>query len=278
MTAHPNSQGTGAPGADARRLVLGAAVGFRIDQVRVFVESLRQVGYGGDIAMLVGPLQFRLKSYLRRFGVRPISSLSTRKLHGPIHAYRFERFAEIVGGVAGRYDQILVSDVRDVLFQKHPFDGIGAKGCQFYLEGHNRLIAEEPVNIAWMRTFLPPEEVARIGGCRVSCCGVVLGDATAMTEYLRRIARYLHDLPLRLRREGGADTVFHNRMAHLTREVDGVLVENNIHVATMGLEGAEAYRIGDDGLIRTAAGHLPAILHQYDRIPSIRASVESRFT
>jgi hypothetical protein len=228
--------------------------------------------------MLVGPLQFRLKSYLRRFGVRPISSLSTRKLHGPIHAYRFERFAEIAGEATGRYDQILVSDVRDVLFQKHPFDGVGAKGCQFYLEGDNRLIAEEPVNIAWMRTFLPPDEVARIGGCRVSCCGVVLGDATAMTDYLRRIARYLHDLPLKLRREGGADTVFHNRMAHLTREVDGVLVENNIHVATMGLEGADAYRIGDDGLIRTAAGHLPAILHQYDRIPLIRASVESRFT
>jgi len=46
---------------DRRRLVLGAAVGFRIDQVRVFVESLRAAGYAGDVIMLVGLLQWRLR-------------------------------------------------------------------------------------------------------------------------------------------------------------------------------------------------------------------------
>jgi hypothetical protein len=128
-----------------------------------------------------------------------------------------------------------------------------------------------------MRKFLPSDEVERIGSCRESCCGVVMGDGTTMTDYLRRIAGYLHALPLRLRREGGADTVFHKRMAHLTSEVACALVENNIHVATMGLEGADAYRIGEDGLVHTASGHLPAILHQYDRIPHSGERVESRF-
>jgi hypothetical protein len=277
VTTDDNSRGAGVADRDARRLVLGAAVGFPIAKVRVFVESLRQVGYGGDVVMLVGPFQFRLKAYLRRFGVKPVSSLCTRKLTGPIHAYRFEKFAGIAAAAAGRYDQILVSDVRDVVFQKHPFEGIGATGCHFFLEGDNRIIAEEAVNLSWMRKFLPPDEVERIGTRRVSCCGVVMGDATTMTDYLRRIAGYLHALPLRLRREGGADTVFHNRMAHLTGEVACDLVENNVHVATMGLEGSEAYRAGEDGLIHTASGHLPAILHQYDRIPHTRVCVESRF-
>lgn len=264
---------------DARRLVLGAAVGFRVGQVRVFVESLRAAGYRGDVVMLVGPFQFRLKAYLRRHGIEPVTCLSTRKLNGPIHAYRFEKFARIVAARQGRYDAVLVSDVRDVAFQRHPFaDTTAASPCRFFLEAAGQTIGTETVNRHWAHLFLPPHEAERIGGCRITCCGVVLGGAPAMADYLARMAGYLRALPLGLRREGGADTVFHNRMAHLTREIDAVLVENNLHVATMGLEPVDTYRVGDDGLVRTATGHLPAILHQYDRIASVRTSVESRFT
>jgi hypothetical protein len=264
-------------GKDSRRLVIGAAVGFSVDQVRIFVESLRAVGFDGDVVMLTGPLQWRLKRHLARHGVTTMSSLSTRKLHGPIHAYRFEKFARIAAGAAGRYDQVLVSDTRDVVFQKNPFDGVSSADCHAYLEGAGKTIAEEPTNLRWATMFLPADEVLKIGACRVSCCGVVLGGVAAMSDYLRRLAAYLHALPLAIRREGGADTVFHNRMVHLTHEVPFVVVENNLHVATMGLEPAEAYAVGPDGLIRTASGHLPAILHQYDRIPLLKAAVERRF-
>jgi len=257
--------------------VLGAAVGFRVDQVRVFVESLRAMGYSGDVIMLVGLLQWRLKAYLSRHGVRTVPSWSTRKLHGPIHAYRFEKFARLLRGAAGRYDEVLVSDVRDVAFQKHPFADITSPACHFFLEAPPWTIGSEPTNRRWAKLFLSPDEAERIGPCRISCCGVVLGGAAAMSDYLTRLAAYLRALPLKLRREGGADTVFHNKIAHLTREVAAVIVENNVHVATMGLETAASYRARTDGLIRTAKGHLPAILHQYDRIPELRPIVEAKY-
>src|SRR6266403_881361 len=38
---------------DARRIVLGAAIGFGVAQVRVFVESLRATGYAGDATLLI---------------------------------------------------------------------------------------------------------------------------------------------------------------------------------------------------------------------------------
>jgi hypothetical protein len=263
---------------DRRRLVLGAAVGFRIDQVRVFVESLRASGFTGDAIMLVGPLQWRLKAFLARHGVRTLAHWSTRKLHGPIHAHRFERFAKILRAAAGRYDHVLVTDVRDVLFQRHPFAGIDAPGCRFYLEAGPWTIGSEPTNRRWAALFLSPAELDTIAPCRITCCGVVLGAADAMTDYLTRLAGYLHALPLRLRREGGADTVFHNKIAHLTREVAAEIVENDAHVATMGLTPPGAYRAGPDGLVRTADGRLPAILHQYDRVPDIKRAVERKFT
>jgi hypothetical protein len=263
--------------ADRRSLVLGAAVGFRIDQVRAFVESLRAVGYAGDVVMLIGVFQWRLKAYLAKHGVRTRAHWSTRKLHGPIHAYRFERFTRLVADAGDRYDRVLVSDVRDVVFQKHPFAGITSAACHFYLEGAGKTIGEEPTNLRWAKLFLPPDEVEKISTCRVSCCGVVLGGIGAMRAYLARLAAYLHALPLALRREGGADTVFHNKIAYLTRDVEAVIVENNVHVATMGLEPASAYTVGADGLVRTADGYLPAILHQYDRIPELQRAVAAKY-
>jgi len=37
---------------DGRRLVLGAAIGFDVEQVRVFVESLR-ANYAGEVLLLI---------------------------------------------------------------------------------------------------------------------------------------------------------------------------------------------------------------------------------
>jgi len=262
---------------DRRRLVIGAAYKYGPDQVRVFVESLRAAGYAGDVIMLVGRLQWRLKAYLARHGVRPFPHWSTRRLHGPIQAHRFERFASVLQGAASRYDQVAVSDVRDVLFQRHPFADVSGPGCRFYLEAAPWTFATEPTNRRWAKLFLSAEEFAAIGPCRISCCGVVLGDAASVAQYLARLAGYLQALPPELRREGGADTVFHNRMAHLTHEVPGTIVENDLHVATVGISPPGTYVAGADGTIRTADGRLPAILHQYDRLPELARLVAARY-
>jgi hypothetical protein len=262
---------------DRRRLVIGAAYKYRPDQVRVFVESLRATGYSGDVIMLTGRLQWRLKTYLRRHGVRALPHWSTRRLHGPIQAHRFERFAKVLAGAASRYDQALVSDVRDVLFQRHPFADVSGPGCRFYLEASPWTFATEPTNRRWAKLFLSAEEYAAISPCRISCCGVVLGDAGNVASYLTRLAGYLQSLPRELRLAGGADTAIHNRMAHLTHEVPGTIVENDVHVATMGISPPGTYVVGADGLVRTADGRLPAILHQYDRVPDIAAIVAAKY-
>ena len=262
---------------DARRLVLGAAVGFRVDQVRIFVESLRASGYTGDVAMLVGPTDFALAAYLRRHGVTPKRTWFIRRFHGPIHAYRFQLFARYLHAHRARYDEVLISDVRDVVFQAHPFANIWSPAVHYFLEGDNRTIGNEPTNMVYMRSFLPERDVEKLKPCRISCCGVVLGGMSAMLAYLDRMNADLAAVPLKVRRKIGADTAFHNRMGHLASAVPVVIVENNVHVATMGIEPASAYRVSADKLVRTADGLLPAILHQYDRLPEIKATVEARW-
>ena len=63
---------------DARRLALGAAVNMGIDDVRIFVESLRGSGYRGDIAMLVRLQHFALKKYLHGHDVATVHDCAVR--------------------------------------------------------------------------------------------------------------------------------------------------------------------------------------------------------
>jgi hypothetical protein len=256
---------------------LGAAVGFRPDQARIFVESLRASGYAGDIVMLVGLTDFALAAWLRRKGAYPKRTWFIRRFHGPIHAYRFQLFADYLAANRARYDEVLISDVRDVAFQAHPFEGLSDTACHFFLEGDRRTIGNEPTNMVYMRSFLPADEVEQIKPCRITCCGVVMGSTAAMTAYLARMTADLAAVPLRVRRKIGADTAFHNRIAHLTHAAPGILVENNEHVATMGIEPETTYRFDAGNAILTADGRLPAILHQYDRIPKVRKAVEARW-
>ena len=265
------------PQSDDRRLVLGAAVGMSVEQVRIFVESLRLAGYSGPVVMLIGPTDFKLAAYLRAQGVEPKRVWFVRRLHGPIHAYRFELFARYLRQYGERYDEVLISDVRDVVFQAHPFNAMMSKDCHFFLEGAAKTIGNEPTNILYMQLFLAPAEVEAIAAHRISCCGVLLGGTQAIVAYLERMTARLRAVPLPVRRKIGADTAFHNLIAHVTREVPAVIVENNVLVATMGIEPAARYLVGADGRIRTRDGHLPAILHQYDRLDEIRVPVEARF-
>ncbi|MBI1892768.1 MAG: hypothetical protein HYS14_01440, partial [Candidatus Rokubacteria bacterium] len=198
-------QSAGRHPSDKRQLVLGAALSFDVNQIRVFVESLRASGYAGDIAILVDLTSRRPVDYLRRHGAQPVRTWCIRRLHGPIHSYRYACFAAYLRQHARRYDQVLISDVRDVVFQSHPFIGVTSPACHFFLESARLRIGSEPNNARWMRIFLPPVQAAQMAEYPVSCGGVVLGGVGAMTLYLERMSAYIRAIPLLTRRKHGAD-------------------------------------------------------------------------
>jgi hypothetical protein len=258
---------------DRRRLIVGAASRYTPEQMRPFVESLRATGYAGDVIIIVNFWNWALQSYVRRSGMTPYRMWTTRRIHGPAATHRYDFYARIARENLHRYDEMMVTDTRDVIFQRHPFVDLTSPACHYYVEHPTTTIGEEPTNLRWAKLFLPPDEAAALSRRRVSCCGIVIGGMAAMNAYLARMAADLRAVPLRDRRRGGADTSLHNRLVFLDGGVPGVVMENNVHVATMGLEPEATYVVGADGVVRTADGRVPAILHQYDRVPQVAAAL-----
>jgi hypothetical protein len=257
---------------DRRRLIVGAASNYRPDQLRPFVESLQATGYAGDVIVLLYFWNLPLRAYLRRNGAIPYSMWSTRRRHGPAATYRYQLYARIARENRDRYDEMMVTDTRDVIFQRNPFVDLTSPACHYYLEHPTRTIGEEPTNLRWANQFLPPDQAEALSRHRISCNGIVMGGMAEMSAYLDRMAADLLGVPIETRRRGAADASMHHRLVFLAGGVPGVVMENNAHVATMGLE-PNAYAVGDDGAVRTADGHAPAVLHQYDRVPAVQAAL-----
>jgi hypothetical protein len=264
--------------ADARRLVLGAAIGFGVDEVRVFVESLRGSGYGGDVMMLIRWPGLTVGRYLNRRGVDVIRVFQTRSFSRSVHAKRYLIYLDYLKARAAHYDQVMMSDVRDVVFQGNPFAGIDSPKCHFYLEAP-RTIAEDATNLRWVRGCFPAAEAEALSHHRISCSGITIGGTAEIIAYLERMVAKINAVPQRIYRTigHGYDQAIHNYLVYLEPGTGGIVEENNGHIATMALEPRNAYRLDEAARIWSTDGRLYPICHQYDRFPDIRAAVEARY-
>ena len=263
---------------DRRRLVLGAAIGFDVEQVWIFVESLR-AHYAGDVLLLIRWPGVRLARYLRSRGVDAIRVFQTRSFTRSVHARRYAIYLDHLRARLARYDQVMMSDVRDVVFQRHPFDGIASPKCHFFLESAGRTIGEDPTNARWVRGCFSAAEAERLAACRISCSGITIGGTAAIMAYLERMVARISGVSWRAYRQigHGYDQGIHNYLVHLDAEIDGIVVENNQHIATMALEPRAFYRLDPEALIYGPDNHLFPICHQYDRFPDLQKAVEARF-
>lgn len=265
--------------ADVRRLVLGAAIGFDVAQVRVFVELLRASGYGGDVMMLIGWPGLRVGRYLKSRGVDVIRVFQTRSFSRSVHARRYAIYLDYIKARAGHYDQVMMSDVRDVVFQANPFAGIDTPKCHFYLEAAPRTIGDDPTNLRWVRGCFTAAEADALAHHRISCSGITIGGTAEIIAYLEHMVAKISAMPLRIYRTigHGYDQAIHNFLVYLDPAIDGVVEENNGHIATMALEPRELYSLDAAARIRGPDGRLYPICHQYDRFPDIRAAVEAHY-
>ena len=267
-----------APGDDRRRLVLGTAISFGVAQLRVFVESLRE-HYSGDAMILIGWPGLAVTRYLASRRIDVVRVFQARSFSRSVHARRYFVYRNYLRARAARYDQVMLSDVRDVVFQRNPFDGITGAGCHFYLESASRTIGDDPTNSRWARGALTHQQADALARHRISCSGITIGGSAAMLSYLNGMAARVGTTPQRIYRAigHGYDQAIHNFLVHLDPAIDGVVDENNGHIATMALEPRTLYRLDDDARIRDLGGRVFPVCHQYDRFPDIRNAIEARY-
>jgi hypothetical protein len=176
-------------------------------------------------------------------------------------------------GLAGA-SRVLLSDVRDVVFQTNPFEGI-ASGLTTGLEEER--ISRCPHNRKWVERVFGAEGLRSIGDARIACAGVTVGTRDEVIAYLERMceeaAVHLSKLAFR-----NLDQAIHNWLVYRHPALGFRLAETGgDQIATLAHSRLEDFRFDPERGLMTHDGVLISVLHQYDRIPELHAWCRRRW-
>lgn len=263
---------------DSKFLVLGAAYRLRVDEVWLFVESLRR-HYDGPVMLLVTSVDSQqLVAYLRSRDVIPVFFDCPYWMTTHIQLARYIRYGEILRGCDQPYDRILLSDVSDVVFQAHPFATAPAGELLCFLEGEGRTIGQCPNNSMWVEHVFGTTGLARIRDRTVSCSGTTIGSKQAILRYIDLMLSYANPtLVAGLPYLRGHDQGIHNYLLYNGAMPHARLVPNGQHVHTVGCVPDCEIQFGPFGTLLAPGGRLCPIIHQCNYKPAALAHLAAAF-
>ena len=241
--------------------IIGTAIGYDDAQIHNFLLTLESVQFGGKLFLIVDvnrvpPPKYNLD--LRLVRVRASGGENVSK-NPTIQRYFWIKELFKVQSFKGN---ILLTDVRDVVFQSNPFTSahLGQANVLFTLE--ERSIGSCRYNSHWILARYGAGILRDLKGHIISCSGTTLGTVKGIALYVDKMCDHLTDAPDIL----GIDQGVHNYIVYKDSIADQRVLLNGLSfVATMHYMHAISII---HGKVQNMDGLITPILHQYDRLKS----------
>jgi hypothetical protein len=219
-------------------LILTAYTKYPDYMVKPFIKSLLNTGYDDDYKVLKWE--------------------HSAKNKWSIDTYRLFLFYKYLKKSRKKYETVIISDLRDVEFQKDP-RGIKHSELDCYLEDNSMTIGKCCFNSKWIREIYGEEILKKLKDKHISCSGVIVGTQKGIEYYLHSIIKEA------IRTSNcsyGSSQGIHNYLIH-SNKLKCRLVKN---------EQGDVYTVGYvDGIfikkhiLYNRKGQVPSIIHQHDR-------------
>lgn len=259
----------------AQDVILGLAAGLSFADLRPFLASLAQTGSNARLVLFTTATTSGIER-IRAAGAETVAFALPRERAGlPLQAWRYFLYRDWLAARAGRLCRVLLTDTRDVFFQRDPFAFAWPGGLNLVLEHPEPPLGGNEHTARWVRGHFGEAALAEIAERTVSCSGTVLADAGAAMGYLEAMCDALVPFAGGARM-AGYDQGVHNRLLYTGRLGRAALHDLCGPVLTLATHPGEPLP-GPDGLIRNESGNIPCIVHQYDRKPNLHAFVRERF-
>ncbi len=256
----------------ARNLVMGLWGTLPFPALESFVFSLRNCGHDGEVCLFTWGLSDDTLAFLARHGIH--TEDATPFLHAglDVQTARYPMYAAYLAQSGGRYEHVMLTDTRDVVFQSDPFAFPLASALVFAAERVSFRACY--ANTYWLRLAYGSEVFAEFRDLRVSCSGTSFGRTAAMIRYVDAMCEAIGSrLDERRRAVKGIDQALHN---YVIREpwLEGAFLDTQDElVATMHHVPGEAVAVRGDVML--VDGRPTPVIHQWDRDGQTAAVVGS---
>lgn len=233
------------------------------NKTNVFVKSLRGTGYNGDIVFIEG-IQDELT--LAKYAQYNVTILPCEKGNRNI----IEKFFTFLINNEEKYNKVLLSDVRDVVFQHNPFDYF--KDDKLHLTTEDLKIKDQNLNSFWIKQEFGADVLEKIKNEIIINAGIMYGGIISVINWVEKCLIYSPKV----------EQAVLNYVYRIGR-LDAVVEPNDGHslVWTIGTkidtEHDDFYGIIGHHIVTLGNHVAPPIIHQYDRHSRIRKALEDYY-
>lgn len=288
-----------------RNLVMGAIRGYSFEQLKNFVLSLKRSGFKGDLCLIykdlsddtlqklaqygvvLVPMQYRgngaLNSWSRFWKlIKPVMFILGKSSFGrlvmknitPLQTSRFYGYKDFLERNNASYENVLITDVRDVIFQADPFKNFSASRVQCYEEDRN-LSEDTTFNLPWIWALFGEQSAESFKSTRIICSGTIMGPVKEVIKYIDKMEELL--IKAKDIRRGGSDQGLHNYLLRTQKHNANIVPNGTAEVLTIFESNIPDYPMAD-GLFRTPSGEVIPVIHQYDRSVALEGALLKRLS
>ena len=252
-------------------VVLGYATRYDVADIAPFVRSLRAV-FTGAVALVVDD-QPELSAFLAEHGVLAIHPEAPPGWRPHAVMERFAAFDRLLGQWP-EASSVLLTDVRDVIFQAAPFEPAPAR-LETFVEFEDGALGDHGFNMKYLRAVGGDALAEAVADRPCVCVGTVMGPRDVIVRFCRTLLMLAAIPRSALGGAFGADQAACNLAIHLGL-VEADIRPNYGRVATLGLTRGEILGFSD-GRVTNPDGGWSAIVHQHDRHPALALAVHQRW-
>lgn len=292
----------------SKDLIIGGASNYSWDQLKYWVSSIRKSGFKGDVAIVGTNMKKETIDRLTKEGVI-LSLYGTPQANGDIiapqngapHVERFFYIWNFLDNPTKKYDRVITTDTRDVVFQTNPSEWLDSYLISHYLvaSSEGMRYRNEPWGNQNLLESFGPYFHNKLKGNFIYNVGTIAGEYESVKGLLSFIFHLSVNRPIPIVDQAVynfilqqypfcGDTMFSSNRSAWAIQLGTTLGAVQSGRGDLGAmyqsnpsNYAEIYedtqpRI-EDGVVLTDDGKPFCIVHQYDRVNGLREVVEKKY-
>ena len=256
-----------------KNAVIGTALGYNIENIKNFVLSFREYNTEDDIIILANKESLNIfDDFFKIYNVKSVLFESHKFIDTAPNNSRYIGYLEFVFQHP-EYKNILLADLRDVVFQKNPFDNLPDDYLYFFREDSGVTIGMNNYNSFWIKALYNDQILQQLFHEPIICSGTILGSYNSIKTFLSYLNQELFNIKTRsfeLYKNEILDQGITNFIVNCypTDSLKFDKKNNGDLIGTVGLSSTDDNRKDlltfNHGMVKVN-NQTPAIIHQYDR-------------
>jgi hypothetical protein len=260
--------------------IVGCITKYGVDDIRPYVESIKQSGFNGDKVMLVYDVPTETIEYLKSNGWELYGGI----LNEHIILQRFKDMYAFLHEY--ETDWIIWTDVKDVIFQQNPINWIddNSSYTRLFAFSESVYLKDDPWAVVNTGSSFPMEWELGIKDKISYCAGTIIGDRNTIRDLFIQIYRWSKTTanPGQLSDQAAYNVLINleqfRTITKFVRQEAGFATQlGTVWMKKNELPILEPTPIYKDGKFYNQNGDEFVIVHQYDRDPKIKKEINELY-